>query len=115
MDDEKILTNIELAIRFGKTLLITDIDKIESFLVPLIRGDKFKRGPTNVLRLGEKIVEIHDNFKLYISTRDSSLEISNNVNYLINNDINSTSTKNKKAKELGIEIISEEDLIKMTK
>lgn len=41
--------------------------------------------------------------------------ISNNVNYLINNDINSTSTKNKKAKELGIEIISEEDLIKMTK
>ena len=41
--------------------------------------------------------------------------ISNNVNYLINNDINSTSTKNKKAKELGIEIISEDDLIKMTK
>lgn len=37
--------------------------------------------------------------------------ISNNVNYLINNDINSTSSKNKKAKELGIEIISEEDLI----
>ena len=41
--------------------------------------------------------------------------ISNNVNYLINNDINSTSTKNKKAKELGIEIISEDDLLNMTK
>ena len=79
LHDEKILTNIELAIRFGKTLLITDIDKIESLLVPLIRGDKFKRGPTNVLKLGEKVIEIHDNFKLYISTRDSSLEISNNV------------------------------------
>ena len=79
LHDEKILTNIELAIRFGKTLLITDIDKIESFLVPLIRGDKFKRGPSNVLRLGEKVIEMHDNFKLYISTRDSSLEISNNV------------------------------------
>ena len=39
--------------------------------------------------------------------------ISNNVNYLINNDINSTSSKNKKAKELGIEIISEADLIKL--
>lgn len=39
--------------------------------------------------------------------------ISNNVNYLINNDITSTSTKNRKAKELGINIISEEDLIKM--
>lgn len=39
--------------------------------------------------------------------------ISNKVNYLINNDINSTSTKNTKAKELGIKIISEEDLLNM--
>lgn len=41
--------------------------------------------------------------------------ISNKVNYLINNDISSTSTKNNKAKELGIAIISEEDLLNMTK
>lgn len=40
--------------------------------------------------------------------------ISNKVNYLINNDITSTSTKNMKAKELGIEIISENDLLEMT-
>ena len=39
--------------------------------------------------------------------------ISSNVNYLINNDVNSTSTKNKKAKELGIKIISEKDLMEM--
>ena len=39
--------------------------------------------------------------------------ISNNVNYLINNDIESISTKNKKAKQLGIEIISEEKLLEM--
>ena len=39
--------------------------------------------------------------------------ISNNVTYLINNDITSTSTKNTKAKELGIKIISENDLMSM--
>lgn len=39
--------------------------------------------------------------------------ISNNVNYLINNDITSTSIKNTKAKELGIKIISENDLMSM--
>ncbi len=39
--------------------------------------------------------------------------ISSKVNYLVNNDINSTSTKNTKAKELGIKIISEDDLLKM--
>ena len=41
--------------------------------------------------------------------------ISNNVNYLINNDVNSTSTKNKKAHELNIKIISEKELIEMIK
>jgi DNA ligase (NAD+) len=39
--------------------------------------------------------------------------ISNKVNYLINNDINSTSTKNKKANELNIKIISEEEFMNM--
>ena len=35
--------------------------------------------------------------------------VSKNTNYLINNDINSNTTKNKKAKELGVKIISESD------
>ena len=39
--------------------------------------------------------------------------ISNKVNYLINNDVDSTSTKNKKAKELNVKIISEEEFMNM--
>lgn len=39
--------------------------------------------------------------------------ISSKTNYLINNDINSTSSKNKKAKELGIPIITENELMEM--
>ena len=35
------------------------------------------------------------------------------TNYLINNDVDSTSSKNKKAKELGIPIITEEEFLKM--
>ncbi|MDE6209479.1 MAG: NAD-dependent DNA ligase LigA [Lachnospiraceae bacterium] len=35
------------------------------------------------------------------------------TDYLINNDITSSSSKNKKAKELGVSIITEEDYIKM--
>ena len=39
--------------------------------------------------------------------------VSSKTSYLINNDINSTSSKNQKAKSLNIPIISEEDLLKM--
>jgi DNA ligase (NAD+) len=39
--------------------------------------------------------------------------VSAKTSYLVNNDVTSTSGKNKKAKELNIPIISEEELIKM--
>ena len=41
--------------------------------------------------------------------------VSKNTSYLINNDKNSSSSKNKKAKELGIPILSEEDFLKLLK
>ena len=40
--------------------------------------------------------------------------VTSKTNYLINNDVTSTSSKNKKANELGVPIISEEDFLKMT-
>lgn len=41
--------------------------------------------------------------------------VSKNTDYLINNDTTSNSTKNKKAKELNIPILSEEDFIELAK
>ncbi len=41
--------------------------------------------------------------------------VSSKTNYLINNDTESNSSKNKKAKELGVPIISEKDFINMIK
>ena len=39
--------------------------------------------------------------------------VSNKTSYLVNNDIESNSSKNKKAKDLGIPIITEEELLSM--
>ncbi len=39
--------------------------------------------------------------------------VTSKTNYLINNDVNSTSSKNRKAKELGIPIISEEEFLRL--
>ena len=39
--------------------------------------------------------------------------VTSKTNYLINNDVNSTSSKNKKARDLGVPIISENDFLEM--
>ena len=43
----------------------------------------------------------------------TSGSVSKNTDYLINNDVTSTSGKNKKAKELGVPIISEDKFLEM--
>lgn len=56
-----------------------------------------------------------DALKAEIEARGGKVSgsVSKNTSYLINNDVTSTSGKNKKAKELGVTIISEEDFKKL--
>lgn len=42
-----------------------------------------------------------------------SSSVSKNTAFLVNNDITSSSSKNKKAKELGVPIITEDELLEM--
>lgn len=57
--------------------------------------------------------ESRDKLKEFIESKGGKVagSVSAKTNYLINNDVTSLSGKNKKAKELGITIISEDDFI----
>ena len=67
-------------------------------------------GTLNHFENRDKLIE-------YIESKGGKVvsTISNKVNYLINNDITSSSSKNTKAKELGIEIINEETFLNISK
>ena len=55
--------------------------------------------------------------KEYIEKKGGKVtgSVSKNTDYLINNDVTSNSSKNKKARELNIPILSEGDFIKLSK
>ena len=64
--------------------------------------------------------DVHDfanreEFKAYVASQGGKVagSVSSKTNYLVNNDIESTSSKNKKARELGIPIISESEFVEM--
>ncbi|CAI9737451.1 cytoplasmic dynein 2 heavy chain 1-like isoform X1 [Octopus vulgaris] len=73
--DSNFQTSLELAVRFGKTLIIQEIEAIEPLLYPLLRKDLISQGPRCVVQIGEKIVHYNEAFKVYLATRNSSLQI----------------------------------------
>ena len=56
-----------------------------------------------------------DEFKAYVEAQGGKVagSVSGKTGYLVNNDVESTSSKNKKAKDLGVPIISEDTFIEM--
>ncbi len=61
--------------RFGKTLIIQEMDTVEPVLYPLMRRDFQSQGPRYVVQIGDKVVDFNENFKLYITTRNTSPEL----------------------------------------
>ena len=83
-------------------------------IIELIEEEKNSslEGLTFVITGKMKTYKNRDELKAAIEAHGGKVagSISGKTNYLINNDIDSTSAKNKKAKELGIPIITEEEL-----
>ena len=50
VQDANFSTTLELAVRFGKTLIIQEMDSVEAILYPIIRGDLISQGG-NVKRI----------------------------------------------------------------
>ena len=98
----------------------TEADNIFDNYITEMQPAVFLSIPTTETKLNGKVFVITGKLKTYKNRNElkSIIEqnggkvtdsVSKNTSYLINNDIESTSSKNKKAKELNIPIITEED------
>ncbi|CAD8135851.1 unnamed protein product [Paramecium octaurelia] len=73
--DPKFNNQLELAVRFGKTIVIQEIDQIEGLLIPLLRKDLLHQGPRWIVMIGEKSVDFNESFVMYLTTRNSSIHL----------------------------------------
>lgn len=65
-ESSKFLTALELAVRFGKPLLVEELVEFPSILLPVLR-----RRP---LRLGDRVLPAQQGFELFLATRKDKLE-----------------------------------------
>uniref|UniRef100_A0A8B9KZF7 Cytoplasmic dynein 2 heavy chain 1 n=1 Tax=Astyanax mexicanus TaxID=7994 RepID=A0A8B9KZF7_ASTMX len=70
--DSSFMTVLELAVRFGKTLIIQEVDGVEPVLYPLLRRDLIAQGPRYVVQIGDKVVDYNEDFRLFLATRNPS-------------------------------------------
>lgn len=91
--------------------------KFESPNIVLDEMPKTLQGKTFVVTGSVRHYKNRDELKADIVTHGGTVagSVSSKTSYLINNDINSTSSKNQKAKSLNIPIILEEEFLQMIK
>ena len=93
--------------------IIDDLLEFVTFTAPSEKTSDALSGMTFVVTGSLNVFKNRDELKKYIEDNGGKVtgSVTGNTDFLINNDVNSTSTKNRKARESGVEIISEEDFI----
>ncbi|XP_056138994.1 cytoplasmic dynein 2 heavy chain 1 [Lampris incognitus] len=73
--DSNFMTSLELAVRFGKTLIIQEMDGVEPVLYPLLRRDLIAQGPRYAVQIGDKVIDYNEDFRLFLATRNPTPSI----------------------------------------
>jgi dynein heavy chain 2 len=90
--DHNFTTQLELAVRFGKTLIVQEVDGVEPVLYPVLRKDLAAQGPRHVVQIGEKIIDYNPDFRIYLTTRNPTPELLPDMEAIVN-EVNFTTTR----------------------
>ncbi|KAA0149393.1 hypothetical protein FNF29_05946 [Cafeteria roenbergensis] len=79
----KLQTSVELAARFGKTLVITEASGISPVLFALLGKDLRVQGARNAVMVGDKLVDYGDSFRAFVCTRDPAVQLEPSARALV--------------------------------
>ncbi|KAJ3159379.1 Dynein heavy chain 1, axonemal [Geranomyces michiganensis] len=69
LTDKDFLRTLENAIRFGKPVLLENVqERLDPALEPILLKQTFKQGGSTVIKIGDSILPYHDDFRFYITT-----------------------------------------------
>ncbi|EDW77285.2 uncharacterized protein Dwil_GK18215 [Drosophila willistoni] len=84
--NERLAYQLELAVRFGKILLVTDCDQLRPPLAQLIQGHIYMKFNKRQMAVGSKLIDLHENFQLVLISKSQRLalpkELASQVNQL---------------------------------
>lgn len=78
-DSERFAYTLELAVRFGKCLIVRDFERVQPPLMPILIGTILTRFNKKALQVGSKTVDLHENFRLILTTKMEHFDLPNDV------------------------------------
>ncbi|XP_022659262.1 cytoplasmic dynein 2 heavy chain 1-like [Varroa destructor] len=107
-NEDRFLTVLELAIRFGKMLIIPHTQTVAPVLIPLLRKDLIAQGSRSMVQLGDKLVDLNEDFELILHTQNPLTVLPPYVNSLVQ-VVNFSITKAALSEQLLDKIIHNEN------
>uniref|UniRef100_A0A1A9WMF7 Cytoplasmic dynein 2 heavy chain 1 n=1 Tax=Glossina brevipalpis TaxID=37001 RepID=A0A1A9WMF7_9MUSC len=74
-NNPRLMYTLELAIRFGKILIIQDSQELRPALMQVITNRIYKKYDKRQLEVGSKLIDLHENFQLVLVTTNPKLNI----------------------------------------
>ena len=81
--EQRFAKALELGVRFGKTMVVSEADDIHPMLVPLLRRDLARQGPRFVVQVGDKAIDYNESFRLFLTTRNPNPDVPPDVASLV--------------------------------
>ena len=75
-NDLRLINEVELSVRFGKLLVITDVTTLEPYFYPLVQRDVLREGSRLIVQLGKKKVDFNEAFRIFFVSKSQNINLS---------------------------------------
>lgn len=82
-DAERFTYQVELAVRFGKILIVQDAQVIVPPLLSIITSDIYSRYNKKMIQVGNKLIDLHDDFRLILVCKVNRVEMKDDISAYI--------------------------------